>query len=331
MIVYIISFTENGDSLNDKIQNIFKDCEVRAFFRKTKRENLTVWTKKAFTNANAIIFIGAAGIAVRAIAPYIKSKDKDPAVIVCDELQRYVIPILSGHIGGANAIALKISESISAKAVITTATDINDIWAVDSWAVKRNFKIYNTENIKYISSALLRGEKVGLFSDVKINEVFPENVVFEKNDVDCGIVISPYIKKFYKHTLNLIPKCLSIGVGSRKNADKNSLVNLCEQIFKEYNINKYAVSKVATINLKKNETSVLKLCEYFGVKLICFTSEELNEIRGEFSKSEFVKSITGTDNICERCAVLASGFGRKIIDKTVGDGVTLSIALCGEV
>jgi len=331
LTIYIISFTDNGDLLNKKICRIFKDCNTKSFPHTFKRDNLKKWTENAFASADAIIFIGAAGIAVRAIASYIDRKDKDPAVVVCDELGKYAVPILSGHIGGANDIALKIEQGTSAKAVITTATDINGVWAVDSWAVKKNFKIVNIENVKYVSSALLKGKKIGLFSDIEIDEDLPKNIVLGKLDANCGIVISPYKKKVYGYTLNLIPKCLSIGVGSRKGADENALVDLFEKIFRKNKLDKYSVSNVATIDLKKNEPAVLKLCEHLGVKLKCFTSEELNNVHGEFSKSEFVKNTTGTDNVCEKCAVLASDFGKKIISKCIGDGVTLSVGLCGEV
>ncbi len=331
LTVYVISFTDNGDLLNKKICRIFKNCNIKSFPHTFKRDNLKKWTENAFADADAIIFIGAAGIAVRAIASYIDRKDKDPAVVVCDELGKYAVPILSGHIGGGNDIALKIEQGTSAKAVITTATDINGVWAVDNWAVKKNFKIANIENVKYISSALLRGEQIGLFSDVEIDENLPKNVVPGKLGANSGIVISPYKKKVYGYTLNLIPKCLSIGVGSKKNADENALIDLFEKIFRKNKLDKYSVSNIATIDLKKNEPAILKLQEYLNVELKYFTSDELNKVYGEFSKSEFVKSTTGTDNVCEKCAVLASDFGKKIIPKSIGDGVTLSVGLRGEV
>ncbi len=327
MTVYIISFTDKGERLNKKICRIFDDSDVRPYFWKAGKGNLKEWTEKAFLNGNVVIFISAVGIAVRAISGFITSKDKDPAVIVCDELGKYAIPILSGHMGGANAIAEKICRYTEGIPVITTATDINGVWAVDCWAVKKNFKVHNTGNIKYISSALLKGQKVGLISDIYIDEKLPENILQGNPDIERGIVLSPYLKNVYKYTLNLIPKCIYIGVGSRKNADENALIELFEKVFSESNIDKYSVCAVATIDLKKNEKSVIKLCDYLGAELRCFCTEELNRISGDFSGSKFVEKITGTDNVCERCAVLAADSGRLEIKKTVGKGVTLAVGL----
>lgn len=327
MTVYIISFTDKGDILNNKLKNIFCNQEVKSFKRKDRKEKLSQWTKKAFLNCDAIIFIGAAGIAVRAIAPYISDKSRDPAVIVCDELGKYIIPILSGHIGRANELAVKISKKINAVPVITTATDINEVWAVDNWAVEKNYKINNIENIKYISSAMLRNEKIGIINDIEITDKLPENVIKNATSTNCGIVLSPYIKKPYVHTLNLVPKCLSIGLGSKRNADRNALIELTNNILYENNIDIYAIENSATIDIKKDELSIIKLCEHLGTELKCYSAEELNNIKGNFTKSDFVRSVTGTDNVCERSAVKASNNGELIIKKTVGKDVTLAIAI----
>ena len=327
MIIYTVSFTENGDKLNRKLIAQLKEDNAKSFFKADIHNRLKEFTEAAFAGGDAIIFIGATGIAVRAIAPYIKSKADDPAVVVCDEQGKFVIPILSGHIGGANELAAKISTLINAIPVVTTATDINNIWAVDSWAVKKGLKILNIEEIKYISSAMLRGEKIGLLSDTAIMDKLPENVIFNNYDMDCGIVISPYLKKPYKHTLNLIPKCLSIGVGSRKNANVQALCKLLDVILAEKNIDAYAIENIATIDIKRNESSVLKLCESLNKEIICYSCEELNEVSGSFNTSDFVKSVTGTDNVCERSAIKAADNGKIIVSKTAGNGVTMAIAL----
>lgn len=327
MKLYIISFTEKGDILNDLISSRFLNYQVYSYPKRNKRESLSIWTETAFNEGDAIIFIGAVGIAVRAISPYVKNKAEDPAVVVCDELGKYVIPILSGHIGGANALSMKIAQEIGAMPVITTATDINNVWAVDNWAVKKGFKILNIENIKYISAALLKGKKVGIVSDIFVDKKeLPTNVVMNETDTECGIVLSPYVKNIYKHTLNLIPKSICIGVGSRKDSDENSLINLLNDVLSENNIDIYSIKEIATIDIKAKEKSIQKLCEYVGVNLKCFSATELNKVVGDFTKSDFVKKITGTDNVCEKSAVLLSN-GRIVVSKTIGNGVTLALAI----
>lgn len=129
--------------------------------------NLSEFTEEAFAKADQIIYIGAAGIAVRAIAPHIVSKDRDPGVTVMDELGKFVIPILSGHIGGANDMAQMLAQMLGSRPVITTATDINGKLAIDTWAVKHNMTVANIEAIKHISAAVLENQKIGIYTDSK--------------------------------------------------------------------------------------------------------------------------------------------------------------------
>lgn len=322
MKVSIISFTANGDELNRKIQRLLHNGVVAANGKtfSPKECSLNAWTERAFAKSDSIIFIGAVGIAVRAIAPYIEKKDTDPAVICIDEAARFVIPILSGHIGGANDFAQELAGKLGACAVITTATDINGVFAVDTWARNCGYAIDNIDEIKYISGALLGGEKVGLVSDFKICGKIPEGIE-QGTDYECGICISDEIKKPFLHTLNLIPKRYIIGAGSKKDADENALIEL----FSRLCINRKAVASLATIDIKRDEKSILALAKNLGAELELYTAAELNRVPGEFEASEFVKKTTGTDNVCERAAA-ASG-GAIVIHKTKGSGVTIAAAV----
>ena len=322
-----ISFTKNGHEINEKIVSLFDDIEGFGEGKRLKERNIGLkeWTGKAFEECDGIIFIGAVGIAVRMISAYIRGKDIDPAVVVCDEKGKYAIPILSGHIGGANRLAKRIAEKIGAQSIITTATDINDVFAVDSWAYERGYMIEDIGKIKFISAALLKGEKVGMKSFFEIKGELPENVVYGENFKN-GIVISPFAENVFENTVNVVPKCVAIGVGSRKNADKDALINL----FEKTGISKYAVKCVCTIDIKENEEAVNELCRYLGVGLSVYSAEELEKAEGNFSGSEFVKKVTGVDNVCERACVRKTG-GRTIMKKCVGDGVTMAAAAEKEV
>ena len=333
MKIAIISFTDKGDLKNREIAGFFTEDEVISSLKKERKETLSEWSLANFNSNDALIFVGAAGIAVRAVAPLIRKKDTDPAVIVCDELGKFVIPILSGHIGGANELAGYLAERMGATAVITTATDINKVWAVDSWAKKKGYYIWPVSKIKDISGSLLKGQQVGitspLFSDIK--EIFdndiPEGLSFNNEKLPNGISVSPYKNDMYENTIHLIPKCITIGAGSKKDAAENALCELVDRLFEENGIFKQAVKEIATIDIKKEEKSILKLGEYLGVPVRFFSAEELNAVEGDFEASEFVKSITGTDNVCERSTIRAMDGGRIIIPKTKGVGVTVSVGL----
>ncbi len=134
------------------------------------------WTEEHFSSSDALVFVGAMGIAVRAIAPFVKTKTNDPAVVVVDERGQFSIPVLSGHIGGANELANKIANILDAIPVISTATDINNVFAIDTWAKSQGLKILNPENIKSVSSKLLKGEEVHIKSEFSIVGDLPQNV-----------------------------------------------------------------------------------------------------------------------------------------------------------
>ena len=162
----IISFTEKGAKLAEKIKRLSKEqqlpSEIHTYHGRKQVENLNAWTKEQFSLRNAIIFIGACGIAVRTIAPFLKDKLTDSPVLVLDEAGNYVIPLLSGHVGGANEIALLLAELLGAVPVITTATDINNAFAIDVFAKKHDLSIDKKEGIKKVSAKVLEKKKLSM-------------------------------------------------------------------------------------------------------------------------------------------------------------------------
>ncbi|MEG2936217.1 MAG: cobalamin biosynthesis central domain-containing protein, partial [Clostridium sp.] len=183
MKVKLVAFTKAGTEISKRLIPALKEKGyiVEAFSKYPEgiveklEGTIYEFTRKCFEEeVQGIIFIGALGIAVRAIAPNIVSKGKDPAVIVMDDIGRFVIPVLSGHIGGANELASYISKKLQVTPVITTATDGHGAFAIDTWAVKNQCTILDISKIKYVSAALLRGEKVGLICDYPVEGKLPE-------------------------------------------------------------------------------------------------------------------------------------------------------------
>ncbi len=147
MNAIVFSFTRNGAKISLKLQKYLDSCGFATEIFTTRR-----YRDLAFPLCRLMVFIGATGIAIRSIAPYIRSKTKDPAVISIDEQGKFVIPLLSGHIGGANGLAMGIAAFLKAVPVITTATDVNDLFAVDEWAARHNMSIFNMEAAKTFAS-----------------------------------------------------------------------------------------------------------------------------------------------------------------------------------
>lgn len=138
--------------------------------------NVQQWTRKYFNESDALIFVGAAGIAVRAVAPYVQDKTTDPAVVVIDERALHVIPLLSGHLGGANDLARRIAHLTGSDCVITTATDVNGVFAVDEWSKHQNCSLLEKEKIMHISGRLLAGDRVTVYSPWEITGEVPEGI-----------------------------------------------------------------------------------------------------------------------------------------------------------
>ncbi|MDR2866011.1 MAG: cobalt-precorrin 5A hydrolase [Methanomassiliicoccaceae archaeon] len=333
MRMNIIGFSSRGCALAKKITEELTEHDCRCFGRTIGDEHGTEhvgsvdeWTATSFRECDAVIFIGAAGIAVRHIAPYLKSKTEDPAVIVIDELGRNIVPILSGHIGGANRLSALIGERIGGNVIITTATDLNNVFAVDTFAAENNMHISNPSLIKNISARLLEGKPVCIMSDVRIEGSIPEGLTYA-HDGDAGIYITPFTHPSpFTKTLRLVPKHMNIGIGCRRGTDMETIERCVTSVLKENSISVHSLKAGGSIDIKSNEKGLLAFFGKHDIPVRFFSRRELEEIRGEFTESKYVESVVGIGNVCERSAMALSEDARLIVKKTAIDGVTVAIA-----
>ncbi len=286
---------------------------------------------RLFNSNDVLIFVGACGIAVRKISPYIKDKQTDPAVICIDELGNYVIPILSGHIGGANDVARYIAEQMGSTAVITTATDINGKFSVDNWAARNGFIIDDIKMAKEISSAILERD-ISLISEFEITGSIPAGVSLSRYSGEAdsslgalGIYIGCSIRKPFARTLRLIPKAVHLGIGCRRGTSEDSIKKAVERILSENNIDIRAVKCISSIDIKSDEKGLLDYAAHNDLPIYFYSAGELNDIDGDFTSSEFVKGITGVDNVCERSAMM--GAEHLLIRKNAVNGITIAAAI----
>lgn len=289
-------------------------------------EPLRAFTERAFQYHLPLLFIGAAGIAIRAIAPSVKDKLTDSPVLVMDEKGQYVIPVLSGHAGGGNDLAVLIARAAGAQPVITTATDVEDLFSCDVFA-RRNFLfIHNREGIRRVSAKLLERGKISVFVQDKIllpDEEIPvcvelvhggraDILISDAEDVPCSLWLSP--KLFFP------------GIGCRKGKTFEELLHFADRTFVHGNWRE-KVAAVASIDKKRRERGLEILAQYEHLPLLTYTAQELEEVPGDFSSSSFVRKTVGVSNVCERAAVLAAGPGAELIlPKTAQNGMTLAVA-----
>ena len=306
-------------------------------FAKPIDSSLRDWTGRRFAQSDAIIFIGACGIAVRSIAPFVSSNKTDPAVVVIDEQGKFAISLLSGHIGGANELTEEISNLLHATPVITTATDINNKFAVDVFAKTNGCYISDMTMAKEISAALVNGNSVGFASDFPwVGEIPKELQLLDEEDEtkekpEMGIyVTNSYLKHPFVHTLYLVPKIITLGVGCKKDTPADTVEKVVRKACDELLIPSVSMELVASIDLKKEEQGILEYCKERNLPFETYSAEQLKEVEGSFAESKFVEETTGVDNVCERSAILGSSkHGEKsnlILRKYAEDGVTAALA-----
>ena len=275
-----------------------------------------------FAWAEVMVFIGSCGIAVREIAPHVRDKRTDPAVLCIDERGQFVIPLLSGHIGGANDLARTLAQALGAAAVITTATDINGRFSVDAWAARQGLIIDSMPLCKAVSAAILEGD-VPLMSDFPLAADYPSGIC-EGNAGALGILVSYRTAQPFERTLRLIPSVLHVGIGCRRGTAAETIRRAVDTVLAQNGIDRRAIKCAASIDLKADEAGLLQCCRELSWPLRFYSGDALSAVEGSFTASDFVKTITGVDNVCERAALL--GAEKLIVKKTAIEGVTVALA-----
>ena len=344
--------TQNGvDSalkIADNISNIhiYSTKRVADFF-KSKNIYVDVFDKISnkikivFNRYEAHIFIMSTGIVVRLIAPYIVSKTVDPAVIVLDDKAFHCISLLSGHIGGANEFTKKISSLTGAVPVISTATDLNNVPAIDVIAKKANFFIENPKNIKKINMAFLEKniitieDKYFLIRD-KFNNTnyFDSNIQYVDDLFLYSDIPSVYISDiiFDKNinlpdeTLILRPPIIAVGIGCNRNTSKEEIQKFFFKTLKKFALSEKSVFALASIDLKNDEKGLLEFAKEQNIKIEFFGKCELNKVENIKTPSDMAKKYTGARSVCEAAAILMTSKGNLIVSKQISGNVTLAIA-----
>lgn len=363
MKIALISFTSSGKKISSKIksgldslQENLESTDIVEIDKSTFDDKLSNHMNYIFDNYDAIVFVSSTGIAVRFIAPYIKSKCTDPAVIVVDDLGKYTISLLSGHIGGANELSAVISNILKNQAIITTASDARGIDAVDVFAKRNGFYIEDMESAKILTAFMVEGEKIKLISEVEtglkydnVEMIFCRNAeeieALEKrensldtmsysNETDIlkdeskGIIIVSSIENIenYSNPLCIIlrPKNLNIGIGCRRGKSSEEILSFIIQIFKDNNLSLKSINKIGTIDIKHDEIGIIEASKELGAEMILFSRDEIESVSDKFTKSNFVKSNVGVTSVCEPSAYL---LGQKmIVSKQICNGITIAVS-----
>lgn len=344
--IAIIAVTEKGKNTAEKIASELENVDV--FFQKRGIKELT---GELFNKYECIIFVSACGIAVRCIAPFLKSKFEDPAVLVVDDNGNNVISLLSGHIGGANEITLKIADVLEANPVITTSTDTNKKGALDVIVSKIGGYVENLrESAKLVNSYLVDNKRVGIYFDSDYESekdslnLSGVELIDEKTEIDaiakldalvsvtdklrCWVDEIIYnIKKDNEEKedliyIKLVPRRIALGMGCRKNTETEKMIEEFSMFSALNNIHPAAIVKTGSLIIKKDEKCMIDLSKALCAEFNLFAVDEICTCDYMFDKSEFVKKNTGVYSVAQPSAYLLSG--NVISDKYKNNGTTFA-------
>ena len=300
-----------------------------------------------FDSFDGIILVMALGIVVRTIAPLIVDKKKDPGIVVIDVTGRFAISLLSGHLGGANALAREAGDILGAIPVITTGTDVRDTIAPDMMAKEIGADLTPFDLLKRVSSAIVDGDRVLVINDEKIpfsqlSGTLKPNILHHREWPDpipqarAAILVSSSVdprKDLLPVHVTIHPRVLTIGLGCNRGTSAKEIISLVERTLEKASLSVLSIARFATIDLKKDEEGILETARFFNRPLEIFTREELSKTESP-NPSEVVRSHVGTPGVSEPAALLAirlhppfsTGRGELFIEKVKSENATLAVA-----
>lgn len=296
---------------------------------------------KTFTEYRRHVFITAAGVAVRCIAPSLESKTVDPAVVVLDQYGKHVISLLSGHLGGANALAKEVAEILGGQAVITTATDTENVPSLDVLAIEFNLSIGNIKAVAKVNSSLLAGRPVVVddpSNHLRLKQsVWKDLFIFKETPAYAGIseaelagmakvTVTARLPRLEDNNLVLHPKVLHVGVGCRRGVNGREIVEFILETIRQLELSPLAIGCLASADVKQYEPGLRDAGEALDVPLQFFTARELDTVPVT-SVSPKAREVFGIDGVCEPAAMLAAGENAVLrLPKHAGRGITIAVA-----
>ncbi len=305
----VLWVTDQGRKTALRLSQTLKGLRLQRYHQK--------WVQEAFSKKIPLVFIAACGIAVRAVAPFLKHKSQDPPVLVIDERGRFVISLLSGHLGGANALTEKIAQALGALPIITTASEIRGLPALDIWLRENEVQIKDWKILTRLQARFLE-HPLKIYLEPPLSLPLPPRITLApKEEADMLIT--------YRETereTDWVIKALVIGVGFHDH--ETSLVEKVLFGLRKFGFSPRAVKYVATVERRKGRP-VETLAENLGAQILYFTPEEIRRVSPPSpSKASEALALPG---VAEPCALLGAEYGPLILPKQVIEGVTFAVAL----
>ena len=331
--VSVLAITKNGINIGEKLKELFPNWDIFVPSKLSNENKSIIWYSEPtsdkiielFKNSNALICLFSLGAVIRLIAPYLKDKKTDPAVIVIDDKTNFVISVLSGHIGGANELTQEISEKLNALPVITTAADVNKTIAVDLVGREFGWKIDDETTVTKISAHMVNAEPIGVFQQTgnkKWYKELPKNVTIynsleelKKSNSKAYLIISDTIidNELAQESVIYRPQSLVIGIGLHWDTTKDTIKDGIEHCLKKFNLSSKCIAKLVSIKKSEDVQGLIDLGEEMKIPVEYVNREELAEIITP-NPSNTVKEFEGTASVSEAAAIKISN-GELIVEK----------------
>ena len=331
--VSVLAITKNGINIGEKLKELFPNWDIFVPSKLSNENKSIIWYSEPtsdkiielFKNSNALICLFSLGAVIRLIAPYLKNKKTDPAVIVIDDKTNFVISVLSGHIGGANELTQEISEKLNALPVITTAADVNKTIAVDLVGREFGWKIDDETTVTKISAHMVNAEPIGVFQQTgnkKWYKELPKNVTIynsleelKKSNSKAYLIISDTIidNELAQESVIYRPQSLVIGIGLHWDTTKDTIKDGIEHCLKKFNLSSKCIAKLVSIKKSEDVQGLIDLGEEMKIPVEYVNREELAEIITP-NPSNTVKAFEGTASVSEAAAIKISN-GELIVEK----------------
>ncbi|MFB5609632.1 MAG: cobalt-precorrin 5A hydrolase [Nitrosarchaeum sp.] len=331
--VSVLAITKNGINIGLKLKKYFPNWIIFAPSKFSNNDKEIEWYEEStsekivelFKNNNALICLFSLGAVIRLIAPYLKDKKTDPAVIVIDDKASFVISVLSGHLGGANELTEIIAQKLDATPVITTAADVNKTIAVDLVGREFGWKIEDDSTVTKISAYMVNEEKIGIYQETgKINwcKELPKNVKIyhsleemKNSDSKGYLIISDKILEgeFLKNSVVYRPPSLVIGIGLHWDTSKETIKEGLDFCLQKFKLSKKSIAKLVSIKKPDDVKGLVDIGKEMGVIVEYVNREDLAEISAP-NPSDTVKAFEGTASVSEAAAIKVSG-GKLIVEK----------------
>ena len=331
--VSVLAITKNGINIGEKLKELFPNWDIFVPSKLSNENKSITWYSEPtsdkiielFKNSNALICLFSLGAVIRLIAPYLKDKKTDPAVIVIDDKTNFVISVLSGHIGGANELTQEISEKLNALPVITTAADVNKTIAVDLVGREFGWKIDDETTVTKISAHMVNAEPIGVFQQTgnkKWYKKLPKNVTIynsleelKKSNSKAHLIISDTIidSGLAQESVIYRPQSLVIGIGLHWDTTKDTIKDGIEHCLKKFNLSSKCIAKLVSIKKPEDVQGLIDLGKEMQIPVEYVNREELAEIITP-NPSSTVKAFEGTASVSEAAAIKVSN-GELIVEK----------------